>query len=128
MPPPEPNEALDLKLLYEEAPCGLLLTDGSGLLMSANATFLKWFGYELSDLLGSQRFQDLLSVGGKIFYQTHIGPLLEMQKSVAEVKFDIKHRDGQKLMRQRKRSFFDRAPLPRVLPISARLARYLGSS
>lgn len=97
MPPPEPNEALDLKLLYEEAPCGLLLTDGSGLLMSANATFLKWFGYELSDLLGSQRFQDLLSVGGKIFYQTHIGPLLEMQKSVAEVKFDIKHRDGQKL-------------------------------
>ncbi len=36
-------------------------------------------------------------------------------------------RDGEKLMRQRKRSFFDRAPLPRILPISARLAPYVGS-
>ena len=36
-------------------------------------------------------------------------------------------RDGEKLMRQRKRSFFDRAPLPRLLPISTRLAPYVGS-
>jgi hypothetical protein len=36
-------------------------------------------------------------------------------------------RDGEKLMHQRKRSFFDRAPLPRLLPISARLAPYVGS-
>jgi hypothetical protein len=36
-------------------------------------------------------------------------------------------RDGEKLMRQRKRPFFDRAPLPRLLPISARLAPYVGS-
>jgi hypothetical protein len=36
-------------------------------------------------------------------------------------------RDGEKLMRQRKRSFFDRAPQPRVLPISPRLAPYVGS-
>jgi transposase len=37
-------------------------------------------------------------------------------------------RDGEKLMRQRKRSFFDRAPLPRILPFSTRLAPYVGSS
>jgi len=36
-------------------------------------------------------------------------------------------RDGEKLMRQRKRPFFDHAPLPRLLPISARLAPYVGS-
>jgi len=36
-------------------------------------------------------------------------------------------RDGEKLMRQRKRSFFDRAPQPRVLPMSTRLAPYVGS-
>jgi hypothetical protein len=40
--------------------------------------------------------------------------------------FDWQH-DGEKLMRQRKRSFFDRAPLPRHLPISARLAPYVGT-
>jgi hypothetical protein len=35
--------------------------------------------------------------------------------------------DGEKLMRQRKRSFFDRAPQARILPISARLAPSVGS-
>jgi sigma-B regulation protein RsbU (phosphoserine phosphatase) len=74
-----------------------VLTDGHGLFLGANATFLRWFGYELGELVGRQRFQELLSVGGKIFYQTHIGPLLEMQGSVAEVKFDIKQHDGQTL-------------------------------
>jgi len=34
--------------------------------------------------------------------------------------------DGEQLMRQHKRSFFDRVPLPRVLPISPRLATYVG--
>ena len=36
-------------------------------------------------------------------------------------------RDGEKLMRQRKRSFFDRQPLPRLLPMSTRLAPYVGA-
>ena len=37
-------------------------------------------------------------------------------------------RDGEKLMRKRKHSYFDRAPLPRVMPISTRLAPYVGST
>jgi hypothetical protein len=37
-------------------------------------------------------------------------------------------RDGEKLMRQRKRSFFDCASLPRTLPFSTRLAPYVGSA
>jgi hypothetical protein len=37
-------------------------------------------------------------------------------------------RDGEKLMRQRKRSFFDRTPLPRLLPFSTRLVPYVGTS
>jgi hypothetical protein len=36
-------------------------------------------------------------------------------------------RDGEELMRQRKHSFFERAVLPNHLPISARLAPYVGS-
>jgi phosphoserine phosphatase RsbU/P len=94
VPSPEEN---GLGPLYEQAPCGLVLTDGHGLLLGANATFLKWFGHELPELVGRRRFEELLSVGGRIFYQTHIGPLLEMQGSVAEVKLDIRHRDGRML-------------------------------
>jgi len=38
------------------------------------------------------------------------------------------HRDGEKLMRQRKPWFFEQAPLPRVLPISERLGPYVGAA
>jgi len=38
--------------------------------------------------------QDLLTMGGRIFHQTHWAPLLQMQGSVAEVKVDVVHRDG----------------------------------
>ena len=40
-------------------------------------------------LVGKCRFQDLLTVGGRIFHQTQWMPLLRMQGSVAEVKLDI---------------------------------------
>jgi hypothetical protein len=44
-----------------------------------------------------------------------------LRRVLGRKSFDWK-RDGEKLMREHKRSFFDRAPLPRVLPISTRLA------
>jgi len=49
-----------------------------------------------------------------------------LRRVLGRTSFDWQ-RDGEKLMRQRKRSFFDRAPQPRILPISARLAPYFGS-
>lgn len=80
--------------LYDHAPCGLLLTDDDGLLLRANATFCDWIGTDAGALVGKRRFQDLLTVGGRIFHQTQWMPLLRMQGSVAEVKLDIQ-RDGQ---------------------------------
>lgn len=80
--------------LYEDAPCGLLLADASGRLLEANATFCGWTGYERPALLGGTRFQDLLTMGGRIFYQTHLVPLLRMQGSVAEVKLELRKSDG----------------------------------
>jgi sigma-B regulation protein RsbU (phosphoserine phosphatase) len=89
--PPNPGP----HALYEEAPCGLLLADPSGRLLEANATFCRWTGYERAALLAGVRFQDLLTMGGRIFHQTHLAPLLRMQGSVAEVKLEIRKQDGQ---------------------------------
>lgn len=80
--------------LYEQAPCGLLVTSRDGTLWLANATFCRWLGFEPESLVGQRRFQDLLSMGGRIFHQTHWAPLLQMQGSVAEVKLDLVHREG----------------------------------
>ena len=88
------NEAPAEPALYDEAPCGLLVTSRAGMILRANATFCRWMGFERAELVGQRRLQDLLTMGGKIFHQTHWVPLLQMQGSVAEVKLDLVHRAG----------------------------------
>jgi PAS domain S-box-containing protein len=83
--------------LYEHAPCGYVSTFPGGAFAKVNQTFLDWTGYARDDLLGGRRFQDLLTVGGRIFYETHYSPLLHMQGFVNEIAFDLVCRDGQHL-------------------------------
>lgn len=80
--------------LYDEAACGLLVTDAAGTILKANLTFCRWLGVQREQVYGI-RFQDLLSVGGRIFHQTHWTPLLQMQGSIAEVKLDLHKAQGQ---------------------------------
>jgi phosphoserine phosphatase RsbU/P len=76
------------------AACGLLQTSDDGTFLRVNRTFCNWLARPASELIGQRRFQDLLSVGGRIFHQTHWTPLLQMQGSISEVKLDVVHRDG----------------------------------
>jgi phosphoserine phosphatase RsbU/P len=80
--------------LYDAAPCGLLLADSQGTILHVNATLCGWLHYKAPELVGHKRFHDLLAMGGRIFYQTHLQPLLRMQGSVAEVKLGLKRQDG----------------------------------
>jgi sigma-B regulation protein RsbU (phosphoserine phosphatase) len=88
--------APDADTFADEAPCGLLQADGEGTILWANRTFCRWIGHAAEELAG-RRFQDLLTMGGRIFHQTHWSPLLLMQGSVAEVKMELVHRDGHAL-------------------------------
>ena len=82
--------------LYEDAACGLLLTQADGTILRANRTFCTWLGRAREDLVG-QRLDTLLTIGGRIFHQTHWMPLLKMQRSLSEVKLEMKHADGQRV-------------------------------
>jgi sigma-B regulation protein RsbU (phosphoserine phosphatase) len=79
---------LGAETLFEGAACGLLITSEDGLILRANATFCSWLGYAKHELAG-RRFQDLLTMGGRIFHQTHWNPLMTMQGSVREVKLEL---------------------------------------
>jgi phosphoserine phosphatase RsbU/P len=83
--------------LYEDAPCGLLVTSRDGTIRRVNRTFCRWLGHEADALVGKRRLQELLTMGGRIFHQTHWLPLLQMQGSVAEVKLDLVHQQGHTL-------------------------------
>jgi PAS domain S-box-containing protein len=86
-----------LEELYESAPCGYLSTLPDGTIIRVNQTLLTWIGMERQALVGHKCFQDLLSVGGRIFYDTHFAPLLRMQGFVNEIAFDLTCADGRSL-------------------------------
>ena len=83
--------------LYEFAPCGYLSTLSDGLIVKVNSTFLHWTGYQRNDLLQGRRWMELLTMGGRIFYETHFAPLLRMQGFVREIAFDLVCQDGRPL-------------------------------
>jgi len=83
--------------LYENAPCGYLSTLPDGTIVKVNATLVGWLGHHREDLVGRRRLADLLTVGGRIYYETHIAPLLSMQNAVGEVSVDMATADGRRL-------------------------------
>lgn len=86
--------------LYEHAPCGLFTMRPHGTITHANATLIDWLHATSETVIGS-RFQDHLTIAGRIFHDTHYMPLLAMQGFARELAFDLYRRDA--------------APLPTVI-------------
>jgi sigma-B regulation protein RsbU (phosphoserine phosphatase) len=83
--------------LFEHAPCGYLATTPDGTFIRVNETFLRWTGHRREELVGIRRFQDLLSVGGRIYHETHYAPMLRMQGAVREIAVEIVTAAGERL-------------------------------
>ena len=83
--------------LFDAAACGLLVTDATGLILRVNRRFCEWIGREEAELVGVATMQSLLTMGGRIFHQTHLAPLIQIQGSVSEVKLEVAHKDGRRI-------------------------------
>ena len=44
-----------------------------------------------------RRFTDLLTVGGRMYYETHLGPLLQMQGRLSGIALDLRAADGRRI-------------------------------
>jgi sigma-B regulation protein RsbU (phosphoserine phosphatase) len=71
----------NLEDLYENAPCGYLSTWPDGRIARVNATLATWLGFEREVLL-DKPFTDLLTAGGRIHYETHFAPLLQLEREL----------------------------------------------
>jgi phosphoserine phosphatase RsbU/P len=87
----------DAEQLYDRAPCGYLSTAPDGMIIKVNQTFLTLTGYDRGQLVGRLRFVQLLSGGGRIYYETHFAPMLSMQSHAHEIAFDLVRADGSRL-------------------------------
>lgn len=80
--------------LYEHAPCGYLSTLPDGTIVRVNHTFVEWTGAPREVLLNDAKFQGLLTVGSRIYYETHYAPLLRMQGFANEIVLEVVREDG----------------------------------
>ena len=93
---PKPSDTEDLEDLFENAPCGYVSAQPDGRITRANQTFAAWTGHGREQLIG-RRFPDLLTIAGKVYYETHFAPLLRMQGFFNEVALDLVCADGKVL-------------------------------
>jgi len=83
--------------LYDQAPCGYLSARPDGLIVKVNQTFLSWLGLEREALIGKRRFQELLSIPGRMFFESHFHPIVLARSRIDEVALDLKLQGGQTL-------------------------------
>ena len=87
--------ACDLSLL-DEAPCGFVAFADDGVVRLVNRTLLDMLGVSREAVVGHP-FEKLMSVGSRIFYQTHLFPLLRMQQRAEEIFVALRTAGGEEL-------------------------------
>jgi PAS domain S-box-containing protein len=85
--------ALNLERLLDVIPCGVVSFDDDGTVTYANATLLETLGYERGEVEG-RHVENLLGMAGKLFFQTHLYPLVRLQGSAAELFVLFRHKSG----------------------------------
>jgi sigma-B regulation protein RsbU (phosphoserine phosphatase) len=68
-----------------------------GTITKINRTLLDWLGLERDAVVGRLRFADLLTVGGKLYHETHFAPLLGMRGEISGIALDMPTATGERL-------------------------------
>ena len=82
--PDERSDPPDLDPILEVAPCGFLTVDAAGIVQQANSTLAELVGRSRGEIIG-QHIDHLLSLPARIFYSTHVFPLLRIQGHADEL-------------------------------------------
>jgi phosphoserine phosphatase RsbU/P len=74
--------------MFENAPCGYITLLPSGRVERVNKTLLSWIGHTAEQVAGKP-FSNFLQIAGRIYFETHIAPLLRMQGFFNEFAIDM---------------------------------------
>ena len=79
--------------LLDRAPCGFFSVDDSGRLLVANETLCRLVQAEPGSLQGPH-VDSLLTGASRIFYQTHVFPMIKLEGEAVEVHLALRRADG----------------------------------
>ncbi|MCW2798300.1 SpoIIE family protein phosphatase [Nocardioides sp.] len=80
---------LDPAQLFDDAPCGYVVFSRDGLIIEANAAFLRLVDLPRDQVVLARTFSSLVSTGGRIFFDTHLMPMLDLSGRVSEVALEL---------------------------------------
>ncbi|MCY0969222.1 PAS domain-containing sensor histidine kinase [Chryseobacterium wangxinyae] len=83
-----PIHSPDFDDFFESSLCGFVITDGEGKIAKINSCAAQWLSGSPAQFT-SKRFSEILSIGGKIYFETHLWPLLRMQGRFDEVSVEL---------------------------------------
>jgi phosphoserine phosphatase RsbU/P len=86
----------ELEDLFENAPCGYLTLAPDGRISRVNQTLCNWTGYPREHFAG-KRVHQFLNMAGRIYFETHIAPLLRMQGFFNEFALDFVTKSGDRM-------------------------------
>jgi phosphoserine phosphatase RsbU/P len=78
----------DFEDMFENAPCAYITLLPNGRVQRVNKTLLSWTGHTAEQMAG-KRFSDLLTTAGRIYFETHIAPLVRMQGFFNEFAIEV---------------------------------------
>lgn len=90
---PQENQ---LEEFLENSLSGYISTTPKGEIIKANAKIATWLGLEEEQLIG-KRITSILAVGSRIFYETHLAPMLRLKGFFEEVAAELLLSDGSKM-------------------------------
>lgn len=79
--------------LIDTLPCGYAAFDDAGRLTAVNASLAAWLGGTPDALVGTH-VEGMLTVAGRIFYQTHFFPLLKLHGKAEEIFLTLRSSTG----------------------------------
>jgi signal transduction histidine kinase len=79
--------------LIDRIPCGFVSFADDGTVCAVNATLLEMLGLERQTVVG-RHIEQMLTVGSRIFYQTHLFPMLRMHGHAEEIFIMLRASDG----------------------------------
>jgi PAS domain S-box-containing protein len=90
--------AIDLsdKDIFDNLPCGYFSSLPNGIINACNSVLLDITGYKKEEVVNLMELQDFLTIGGKLYLETHYYPLLHYQGSLKEINFEFVKKDGSK--------------------------------
>lgn len=82
------SDAEDFIDFFESSLSGFVIADADGNITRINKRVASWLNTVPEKLLG-QRFSNILTVGGRIYFETHLWPLLRLQGHFDEIALEL---------------------------------------